>query len=200
MLLLSKNTDIERRRIERLVEENSALVHWLIGKYAKQHLSDHHYDDIAQNGMYALWRAAKKFDADRGFKFCTMATIYITHEVWRSVEDIRRKGFSGTPCDPQVASLSYILSDGGSDPIELGNTFGKEDVQTRINEANEELESLLRFLTPIEKYVINERFINNRTLTDITGDLGVTRERVRQIETNALGKMRRQAHRMRKEI
>jgi len=46
-------------------------------------------------------------------------------------------------------------------------------------------------LKPREQDVIEKRFFSEKTLEEIAGDYGVTRERVRQIEAKALSKLRR---------
>ena len=61
------------------------------------------------------------------------------------------------------------------------------DVQEKVTTA-------LGVLTPREEYIIKKRFgigfAKDHTLEEISGDFGVTRERIRQIEANALRKLR----------
>ncbi|MBM3485489.1 MAG: RNA polymerase factor sigma-32 [Alphaproteobacteria bacterium] len=55
------------------------------------------------------------------------------------------------------------------------------------------LQSALQRLTPRERQIITRRFLNDdrrTTLADIGEDYGVTKERIRQIESKALGKLR----------
>ena len=49
----------------------------------------------------------------------------------------------------------------------------------------------LRRLTPREQKVLSLRFFQNKTLEEVSCELGRTRERVRQIQVEALQKLRR---------
>ena len=57
-----------------------------------------------------------------------------------------------------------------------------------------QLEDLLAVLDPRERQIIEERFgldgIESRTLEEVGGELGVTRERIRQLQNLAVKKMR----------
>jgi RNA polymerase sigma factor (sigma-70 family) len=50
-------------------------------------------------------------------------------------------------------------------------------------------EQLLVSLDDREKQIVYERFVDGKTLREIAGKFGLTRERIRQIEDNALRKM-----------
>lgn len=54
----------------------------------------------------------------------------------------------------------------------------------------EALRASLALLTPVEQMVLRERFVAGRILEDIGRQMGRTRERVRQIERDALAKLR----------
>ena len=73
-------------------------------------------------------------------------------------------------------------------------TFGLENVKTDIyltNDIIEELEEILeQHLTKNQTYVMKLRFINELTLEEVSKIVGVTRERVRQIEAVSLRKLR----------
>lgn len=74
---------------------------------------------------------------------------------------------------------------------------GSESPDTRVSQENltEEIEKILETLRPREKDVLKLRFGlndgNKRTLEEIGQLFGVSRERVRQIETRALNKLRK---------
>jgi RNA polymerase primary sigma factor len=79
------------KRIERgdvaakdlLVESNLRLVMQLAGRYLGLGLA---YDDLVQEGVIGLIRAAEKFDYRKGFKFSTYATLWIRQAMQRAVQ------------------------------------------------------------------------------------------------------------------
>ena len=76
----------------------------------------------------------------------------------------------------------------------LIKTFGLDSVKTDIyltNEIIEELEEILeKDLTENQAYILKLRFVNELTLNKISKIIGVTRERIRQIEIAALRELR----------
>lgn len=90
-----------------------------------------------------------------------------------------------TPVDPEEdLFLRDVLTDMDSDPL----------AEAEKKSLESELETLLESLTDKERIVLMHRFGLNDTkshaLEEIGRLLGVTRERVRQIESQALGKLR----------
>ncbi len=75
------------------------------------------------------------------------------------------------------------------------NTSGAVPVAQTLSDLSALVDNLLLLLSDKEKVVIKKRFdIDNNgkfTLEEIGGEFSVTRERIRQIERNALSKMRR---------
>lgn len=79
-----------------------------------------------------------------------------------------------------------------TDPLHV--SMSEQDISLMA----EQVDGLLKLLTERERFVISKRFaIDNsdrHTLEDIGSHFDVTRERVRQIERNALQKLRRNIH------
>ncbi|MEU9480165.1 sigma-70 family RNA polymerase sigma factor [Streptomyces sp. NPDC048191] len=76
--------DIRIRARDCLVVHNQRLVHSLVPRYLEQGLD---YDDLFQHGALGLMRAARKFDAAKGFKFSTYATWWIRQSITRGLWD-----------------------------------------------------------------------------------------------------------------
>jgi RNA polymerase primary sigma factor len=87
----------------------------------------------------------------------------------------------------------------------IGDDNASDAVRASIeaNDLSERLASAIDELLPRERQVLRMRFgldrNDERTLGEISNELGVSRERVRQIETEALGKLRRMP-RLRREL
>ena len=69
------------------------------------------------------------------------------------------------------------------------------ELKRRISRMNIRLDQqLLDLLDDREKKIIYERIVNGKTLQQIGNKFGLTRERIRQIEADALRKMSRVVH------
>lgn len=89
--LLSPIEEVElaRRRdagdpdaVRKLVEHNLRLSIWRAKKWQGRGIP---YEDLIQEGVFGLERAARKFDPTRGVKFSTYATTWIDHFMQRSI-------------------------------------------------------------------------------------------------------------------
>ena len=96
------------------------------------------------------------------------------------------------------ASLDAPISD--DDLTEFGESVGDEEARTpfellRDKDLHNEVGGLLEILNEREKKVITQRFGFNggkrKTLEEVGEKLGVTRERIRQLQNIALSKLRR---------
>ena len=70
---------------DRICEENSGLVRCVVNRYFPAHIHD---DDFLQEGLIALWEASMKYDAGRGVKFNSYASVFIRR---RCVDELRRR-------------------------------------------------------------------------------------------------------------
>ncbi len=166
--------------------------------------------DLIQEGNIGLIRAVQRYDWRRGHRFSTHATWWIRQAISRAVADkgrtirlpvyvntalnrIRRQSAPGAP-------VSLELPVGEDEEQELGDVLADtesatpEDIattQTLKDEVQRVLESVL---TPRERLVLQLRFgLGNgqaHPLEQVGRELGITRERVRQIEAGALAKLR----------
>jgi RNA polymerase sigma factor (sigma-70 family) len=167
---------------EYLVRTNLALV---LAMAKRTRLGDVDFAEIVSEGNMALLRAVEKFNVDRGFKFSTYACRAIL------------KGFSRTA----MKSARYRTRF----PVEFEPDLEKSDWQDRRRDAVEEdcidelkaiVERNLADLSNIEQTVIRRRFNWKQedesplTLEEVGRIIGVTKERVRQIQNKALLKIR----------
>ncbi|KAJ8903422.1 hypothetical protein NDN08_004530 [Rhodosorus marinus] len=75
-----------------LVSANLRLVHSVVNKSSRSHgLKDaSQRQDLMQEGVFGLMRAAEKYDADKGFRFSTYATYWVMSFTSRALQTIDR--------------------------------------------------------------------------------------------------------------
>jgi RNA polymerase sigma factor (sigma-70 family) len=193
---LVKKNGLTRRRAEDLLEWHRRFEHFreylvrtnlaLVLAMAKRtRLGDVDFAEVVSEGNMALIRAVDKFNVDRGFKFSTYACRAIL------------KAFSRTALKSNRHKTRF--------PVEFEPDMEKSDWQDRRRDAVEEdcideLKAIvtrnLAELSDVEATVIRRRFNweqeqeNPLTLEEVGQIIGVTKERVRQIQNKALAKIR----------
>jgi RNA polymerase primary sigma factor len=109
----------------------------------------------------------------------------------RSVSQLKTASIRPTSLDAPI---------NGDDSTEFGDLVGDEDARTpfeflRDRDLRDELPELLAILDPRERVIIFQRFgldgARPKTLEEVGKKLGVTRERIRQVQNIALVKLRR---------
>jgi RNA polymerase primary sigma factor len=161
-----------RRVKNELVEANLRLV----ASVARKHLRPGvELAELLSEGHVTLMRAVEAFDVHRGFRFSTYATLALMKAFARGVS-VAGRGSQAAAALPEVA-----------DPA---SRRGLETVADR-----DLLARLLDRLDTRERTVLREHFgLDGRpaggTYADVARALGLSKERVRQIEQTALAKLR----------
>ena len=165
---------------DHIIQSNIRLVVSIVKSFLKPTLD---FDDLLSDGFDALIRATQNFDYDRGFRFSTYATMVIRRHLGRQLqlEAVRKKRF-----DASYSSKLVSIANRASNPDLEAMTSKKIAIV---------LLTMLNSLDDRERYIVNERFgfgtgQKKRTLTSLAKELGVCKERVRQLEQRALKKLR----------
>ncbi|MEN0019357.1 MAG: sigma-70 family RNA polymerase sigma factor [Planctomycetota bacterium] len=168
---------------EQIAETNLALV---LAMAKRTRMSEVDFADLVSEGNMALLRAVDKFDAGRGYKFSTYACRAILKAFSRQGMKLSkyRQRFP-TDFDPKLERSNFVES--------KRETFEKDaaDEVRRIVVDNR------AELSDVERTVIEHRFglesgENEKpmTLEQVGQIIGVTKERVRQIQNKAMEKIR----------
>ncbi len=177
-----------------IISANLRLVVSITKKFAR---SENGFWELVSDGNQSLMRAVDKFDFARGFKFSTYATWAIQKNFSRSIpREARQRGHLFDPT--KVDSIPEPV-DTRAQP-QLSEATDKHDRQN--------VAKLLSHLDPREQEIIVLRFglrvpipgisesgtCNPHTLNEIGALLGVTKERIRQLQDRAMAKLERTAH------
>ena len=175
-------TDAEEQR-NFIWRANTRLVIAIAKKFAH---SPETLDDYHSEGELALQRAIEKFNYARGFKFSTYATHAVFRNLSRYVQNERKKTPLNFPVSESERAAELDVESFRAGPAE----------EIRIEAVKVYVKNLLDSIPDKRsRLVLTKRFgldgEKPETLEKLTERVGVTKERVRQIEQEALKKMKR---------
>ncbi|MDP6554509.1 MAG: sigma-70 family RNA polymerase sigma factor [Pirellulaceae bacterium] len=173
-----------------LIQANLRLVVSVAKQYVTTHVS---LFDLISDGNVSLIKAVEKFDYGLGNKFSTYATWAIKKNYARTFSTHLRQQDRFRTCQDELLGGQAGYR---ADPLLC------ESIQTEYRSA---VSGILGRLDEREQAVIEQRFglatvREPRTLKEIGDNLGVSKERIRQIEARAMKKLRAAAREQRVEL
>jgi RNA polymerase primary sigma factor len=166
----------------------------LVVSIAKRHVGpSQNFFELVSDGNMSLMRAVEKFDYARGNKFSTYASWALMKNFARTIPDEHRHHDRFRTSHDELFTAT---KDDRADPLE------EEAVQ---NQREVQVDKILERLDEREQRIIIRRFGLRRgqeplTLKQVGAEMGVTKERVRQLEARALTKLRKAAEEDRIEV
>ncbi len=173
--------------IEELVTKNLGYVVTLARQYSSDILTT---DDLVSEGTIGMMKAAQKYDASRGKPFVTFAAPYIREAIEQAINRL--------DTETQVRSTDESLPRGSRNNYTLLNVL--EDTSSpRADAAMEQAlsDDMLKGMSQLDERqqaVVNRYYgidCERQTMAEIAAELGLKRERVRQIRDAAVRKMKR---------
>ena len=171
---------VERIRTQ-LVSSNLRLVSSIARRFST---SFGDVDDFSSDGCMILLGAIDRFDFSRRFRFSTYATHSIQRHFFRAwkVRQRRKERF------PNAASEMLCEI-----PQQENDVLVCEDPESVVGHLLSQAEHVLderEHQILMERFGLAGRDRKGRTLREIASDLGISKERVRQLQMKALEKLR----------
>ena len=191
----------DAKALEKLTKANLKFVVSLAHHYKNQGLGE---DDLVSEGNIGMMHAAQKFDGTKGIRFVSYAAPYIRKAMEEAIKE--QTALYKLPKDEKskferkrthAISIDQPIPVGSSNNFTLQHVLENEDAPQADEHLNKELLNFeiqkgLNELNEREKRIIIAIYGLNGThytMAEIAENMGLKRDRVRQIRNKALRKL-----------
>ena len=131
-----------------------------------------YWDDLMQEGMLALYKAADTYREDRGSSFATFLTIVIRNTMITYTRAVKRKQLGYVN---HMYSLDSMISENNPaiETLEQKNRLTDPEYVLRMNQARERLMEQISKLNPKEQQVLLS-WMNGSSYSDSAQEMGIT--------------------------
>lgn len=176
--------------VDELVKHNLRFVISIAKKYRR--FTNVSFADLISEGNIGLIKAAYKFDPNRNIKFSSYAVWWIKSSIKECIERYKDNVECNTVDDRQTVNIT----DNGKYYDNVNEEFERK--MNNLQSRQSAIEDLVKCLEEREKKIIMLFFGLGETakemnLEEISKEMSLTKERVRQIKDNAIVKMKCEA-------
>ena len=193
----------DEKALNKLMSANLTFVVSLATQYKNRGLD---IEDLISEGNIGMLKAAKKFHPKHGHRFVTFAAPYIREAIEKAIE--QQVGLYRVPRNmkdealekKRSRALSIDAPVGGSTELSLGRVIPNKDAPDpdqllQKQNIERELADIVRQLPVREQQVVQYFYgigVETKTMAEIAQNMGLKRERVRQIRDKAVRQLLKQ--------
>ena len=195
----------DQKTINKLIRDNQGFVISIAQQYKHRGLD---MEDLISEGNIGMLSAAKSFDVSRGKNFATYAAPFIRDAIGKAIEQlggiyrVPRDASNPTLEKKRSRALSIDAPVGGSNELSLAKVIpdqGAPDPEKELQKSilENELKSILADLQERDRHVVQRFYgigVEPRTMAEIGEEMGLKRERVRQIRDHAVRAIIKKTH------
>jgi RNA polymerase sigma-32 factor len=164
--------------LKKIISNHYRMVIDIVKKYESLGYDKH---DLISEGILGLIFAAEKYDHHKGASFATYSYYWIRAKILNFINRFLKK-----------ESKKFTVINSETENLIESPNLSEEQVKLE-DEHISIINIAIMSLSPIERFVIEERWLQEekKTLKEVANFLGITIERVRQIEKKGFANLRK---------